>query len=93
MDPIIVQEFSKGTKLVENAYLGFVSAHAICEDGKLRKTSYIHKQANSAWSIDATMKIKGKRVKGCLSIVSESDLSTDSENFIQFKQFKGVNNV
>ena len=53
----------EGTNLVTDS-IGNVSCLAICWDGVLRKTAHIARSADTFFSIPATMRVHGIRVRG-----------------------------
>lgn len=65
------REYAFGT-YVDNAYPWglYVSARALCADGKVRKVKRISETADTFFSVPASVTVKGKTVSGYITVSS-----------------------
>jgi len=82
------REYEKGTYIVSRSPWGtYVTASAICPDGKLRKVKRISITSDTFFSIPASVVFKGKTIAGYITFESDSGLSTDDKQFISFRSY------
>lgn len=75
------RDYASGTYVVNQLPWGlFVSAKALCSDGKVRTVSRIAQTADTFFSIPASIRVKGKTVAGYITFGTASGLSTATES-------------
>lgn len=81
-----IRVYNNGTSITQTFPWGvYVSAKALCPDGKVRKTNRISQNADTFFSIPASIRFRGKTVAGFLSIEDET------VQFIPYKHRKNGN--
>lgn len=72
------QKFALGTELVSSDWHGFVSAKAMCADGKVRKVCRIAASADTFFSVPAAVRVRGKYVTGYLTVTTVEGYDTEA---------------
>jgi hypothetical protein len=81
---IDTREYQKGTSISSRAPWGvFVGCRALCPDGRVRAVK-LALTADTFWTIPAKLSYRGKTVCGFVTFASDSGLSTDPEQYLQF---------
>lgn len=74
----MTHEYARGTYLMSNEF-GFYEARAMCSDGVVRKMRTIAPDADTFFSITASVNVKSRTVAGYVTVESEEGHSTDTE--------------
>lgn len=76
-----VREYGEGTDIASVLPWGeYVFAHAMCSDGRVRKTTYIAKSADTFFSVPAAVEVKGKKVSGYITVETGEGYVTETED-------------
>lgn len=85
------RDFAQGTFLeAVGPYDLLLRARALCPDGKLRRTSRLAKTADSAFSIPAAIRVRGRTAAGYIYVETVSGFSVatdDDPAMVKFAPF------
>ena len=77
-NPWHTQEYARGTSITMTQPWGvYVTAKAMCSDGKVRKVSRIAQTADSFDSVPASVRVNGKHIAGFITVETEKGFTVD----------------